>query len=483
LKNSAAGRWPLLAPVMIALAAFLAHGRALTGSEFTFDDTEIVAENPLLQLDDLGDLRPLLTSDYWRRPEGAERLWRPLSLVTLALERSLHGGGPDAFHRTNAALHGLVTLGVYGLFLLLLGGSRRAAALGAGLFALHPVHAEASAGIVGRSELLALGLSLAGWLLHLRARAWATSGARWAARLGYPTAGLCFFLAATSKEIALASPFVLVALELALRGGPCSPRGRWRAAGPYLLYAVTIGAYLGCRALVLDDLFARTGGRTLGDMSILGRLLVAGWVYLDSLASLLLPHPTSAHYPFGGAWLDPLLQRVGAPLPGFPPHARVPTWSNPLGALPLLAHAATLALGLAGLRSRRVWSRAAGAGVWGFYLALGPVSNLLIPIGVVRADRLLYLPSALFALTAAAAGLRLLSGRSRSAWCLATALILAPYGLLLSHNAHTWSHEQALWERTVARYPHEPRCSAARSTSLRRAPPWPPRPGPIWDTG
>jgi len=38
------------------------------------------------------------------------------------------------------------------------------------LFAAHPMHTEAVASIVGRSELLAVGFLLAAWLLHLHDR-------------------------------------------------------------------------------------------------------------------------------------------------------------------------------------------------------------------------------------------------------------------------------------------------------------------------
>ena len=36
------------------------------------------------------------------------------------------------------------------------------------LFAVHPIHTEAVASVVGRSELLAAGFLFAAWILHLR---------------------------------------------------------------------------------------------------------------------------------------------------------------------------------------------------------------------------------------------------------------------------------------------------------------------------
>ncbi len=46
---------------------------------------------------------------------------------------------------------------------------RAEAALAAALFALHPIHTEAVAGIVGQAELLSAALSLVALLLYSRA--------------------------------------------------------------------------------------------------------------------------------------------------------------------------------------------------------------------------------------------------------------------------------------------------------------------------
>ncbi len=48
---------------------------------------------------------------------------------------------------------------------------RAEAALAAALFALHPIHTEAVAGIVGQAELLSAALSLVALLLYCRAAA------------------------------------------------------------------------------------------------------------------------------------------------------------------------------------------------------------------------------------------------------------------------------------------------------------------------
>jgi len=450
--DSTLRRRRLVDAALVALAALLVHAPALHATAFTYDDVPIVAENPRLVLDGPGDLWALVRSDYWGDPVGKERLWRPLALVTFALERSVHGGDPDLYRLGNVLLHALAAALGYLLFASVL-RRRRGALLGALWFALHPVHAEVTGGVVGRSELLALALALGGIHLHLRGR-------RRRRPLAYVGAGALFFLAFTAKEIALTAPFLLVLIaRLARDGGPS--RGRLRAAAPYLLYALAVGGYFLVRHAVLDDTFARPGGRTLGAMAAPQRLLVAGWAYLDSLLSLGLPHRTAAHYPLLGTYAGPLAGWLGvASPPGvYPPEA--PGWSSPLAAAPLLLHAALLGAGAWALGRRRPrWARAAGLGVWGLYLALGPVSNLIVPIGVVRADRLLYTPSLFACLAAGALASGALARRPR-ALALVAALTLLPGALLLQHNVRSWTDSERLWRRTLAVHPEEARAHLA----------------------
>lgn len=463
-----------LDPLLVCLVAVAGHAPALSGTGFTYDDRVIVEASPRLVVRDSGDLLRLVRSDYWDDPLGNERLWRPLSLLTFALERRVHGGDADHYHRTNVALHALAAA----LSLPLLRAalrSRRGALLGALLFALHPVHAESVAGVVGRSEVLALLLVLLAFLAHRAALRPAPPGVRGLRRLRAPILVLCaagcFFLAITAKEIAATGPFLLALFQRVVEP-PGAPGGEGRlrrlsrllqTAVPWIAYGLAIAAYVLCRWLVLGDLFARQGARTLGDLAFLDRALLACPIYLDSLLSLLVPHGTSAHYPFGGVRLDPLMDWLSSGRhPAGPP---LPSWGAPLSVPLLLLHALLLGAALACLRARG-WLRPLGLGLFGFYLALGPVSNLLVPIGVLRADRLLYTPSWWTCLALAALGQRLLRGSRPGPRCVGVGLLLGWWAALLVGNAAAWSRERELWEASLRRYPEEPRIHQALGTLL-----------------
>lgn len=97
--------------------------------------------------------------DFWGTPlrhSGSHKSYRPLCVLTFRLNYLLSGLDPFSYHLTNVLLHAGVTA-VYVLTVrkavvdcpsevLLMSGL---------LFAVHPVHAEAVAGVVGRADVLA----------------------------------------------------------------------------------------------------------------------------------------------------------------------------------------------------------------------------------------------------------------------------------------------------------------------------------------
>lgn len=104
--------------------------------------------------------------------EGSHKSWRPLTVLSFRLNHLTGGLRPRGFHATNVLLHALVTT-------LFLCWSRRvlprgpAPIIAALVFAVHPVHCEAVAGLVGRAELgctVFLLLALLSHGAHVQAR-------------------------------------------------------------------------------------------------------------------------------------------------------------------------------------------------------------------------------------------------------------------------------------------------------------------------
>jgi tetratricopeptide (TPR) repeat protein len=428
--------------ILVAAAALLAHVGAF-GGQFTFDDHVIVEKNPTLIVRGVDDARHLLFSNWWGGggDMSGERLWRPTALVSLALDRAILGPGPDGFRATNVAFHALASLLALALFARVT-REPAAALLGALFFAVHPVHAEAVAGVVGRAEVLALLFSLVAILAHVRARE-AAGGlvATW--RL---LAGVAFLLALGSKESAVATPAILLVVELLAppaRGDErLSPRALLL---PYGVFVLALAVYLAGRKVALTELFPLKKAQTIGALPLETRALVATQVTADAIGTVLLPRGTAAHYPFTPpALLEPRTLAV------------------------LLVHALVLgAVALAVRRGGRA-ARAAAAGTVAFYLALGPVSNL-IPIGVVQAERLLYAPSCWAALCLGVVGLRGARAGREAPTAAGIVLLGLALGLLAAHsnrNDRLWGSDERLWRATVERFPGEGRPHLALGEEL-----------------
>ena len=204
-------RWLIFA---IAAALYLPTVRY----DFVQDDRVIVASNPAvhsLSLAVEGFARP-----YWPPPnEGG--LYRPLTILSYAVDWWLGGGRPWLFHFLNALWHGLAAVLVV---LVVARWLPEPAALAAGLaFAVHPVHVEAVAGIVGRADLLA-AVGILGAVVSAR-RGW------------WPAVVACSGAAMLSKEHG-----VVVGLLVLIDDWLRPPGTRRYPAGLYLaLGVVTVG--------------------------------------------------------------------------------------------------------------------------------------------------------------------------------------------------------------------------------------------------
>lgn len=122
---------------------------------------------------------------------------RSLTRASYALDRWVGGNMPWAYHLTNMVLHaGNVVL--VAVLVMELSGWLLLAIAAAGIFAIHPMNAEAVYYIAGRTELLSTGLILIAVIECLRQR--------WVGM------GVAFALAVMAKESAVAGAGLIVLL-------------------------------------------------------------------------------------------------------------------------------------------------------------------------------------------------------------------------------------------------------------------------------
>ena len=136
--------------------SFLIFGNGIRG-EFVFDDTVVVEKRA--DLKDMGNFFDLFVSPYHRNTPRSG-LYRPLTMASYALNYKILGQSPAGFHVINIIIHALNSFLIFWLVNFLF-GRRKLAYFSFFLFLTHPLHTEAVTSIVGRAELLAFFWSFA----------------------------------------------------------------------------------------------------------------------------------------------------------------------------------------------------------------------------------------------------------------------------------------------------------------------------------
>lgn len=165
-------------------------------NDYNLDD-ELVTQNHRLTSKGISAIPEIFSSPYYEDKAGYKYEYRPIVLVTFAIEHSLFGDNPHISHLVNVLLY--AALCVY-LFSVLTGLLRSQSVwfvvFIVMVFAAHPVHTEVVSSIKNRDELLALFFSLAALDVALR---YAQTG-KWYFLLPVP---LFLYLGILSKTTAL----------------------------------------------------------------------------------------------------------------------------------------------------------------------------------------------------------------------------------------------------------------------------------------
>ncbi|HEU4649725.1 MAG TPA: hypothetical protein VFS33_11735 [Gemmatimonadales bacterium] len=331
---------------------------------FAGDDLEIIRDRVLFH--DLSRWREILAASWW-----PNALYRPVTALTLAVNWVAGSGDPRMFHAVNVLLHGVASVLVYWLAAGCM--PRRAAVIAGLLFAVHPVHVEAVVNLVGRAEVLSTVFALAGVLLYRYDGALADGGdhrswRRIAASFG---ALLATVLALGSKESAFALPGLVLLVDW--YDGQTTGRSLGdsvrRHSLLWMAVLVTALGWLVLRARIVGDLTGVEVAPGLEGQGMFGRALVMLPIVVHYARLLLVPARLSVEYS--------------------PEFVQVPAAVTAMG----LAGVAILALtaGVAVAARRRAPVVTLGIGWIGMAVLI--VANILVPTGILLAERTLYLAS------------------------------------------------------------------------------------------
>lgn len=397
---------------------------------FAYDDIPIIMENDSLH----SPRNPLswLGESYWPLARGGAN-YRPWTLLAFNFQWLIGGGSPWVFHLVSCILAVVIAVGVYTLARRWL--SPMAALIAGAVFAVHPVHVEATGNVVGQAELwmtLAVVAALVFW----------TS----AASLGPHAAGirvtvlLCFLIAATAKEQGFLLPgFLLLAAVISgQKSGPSHDVDELRKILP-ILGGVGVALVI-LRSQVVDGSGAGPVVHGIRGLDLLERLPVVLSIIPEVIRLLIWPQRLAAEY-------------------GVPALAGSTGWTPAafLGLLSLVIIALISVLG---------WRRAPliVIGILWSALAWFPVSNLLVPTGILLAERTLYLPTigVALALGATIDAVAETWKRRILVVCCAVAVLL---GVLRSNSRQAvWRDNATLFRQTVRDQPRAYRSHALLAT-------------------
>lgn len=387
--------------IVLAVFATAVFWPGLSGS-FIYDD-----------LVDIRNVDAVFSPGGWTDlfTTASAQLYRPVKYVSYYVDNLLFGWNARGWHGQSVLWHAVNCVLLMQLAKRL-GASRTAAAIGAGWFAIHPIHAEAVVWISSRASLQ----STTGVLMML------IGYDRWRAERSNQNLAILLaggFIGFFSKEDALMIFPILLAYEWYLRRMGFSELAREKYVHLALGPLAALGAlYVLLRQSILAGI---SQGTHEGGFS--GWLSSEPVILATYLRQLIWPDPMCIDQPvnysagFGGSfWMAAgLLATLGALLA-----VRRPSWGR--------------------------WQFA----VTFFFISLIPVMGL-IPINQARADRFLYLPS-----VAAAVALGWLVDAAGQRFQVRTALLLALAALGSFYGWRTWNYsktflnEGALWEQVMA---------------------------------
>jgi|GEM_PF-733817 len=261
--------------LFIALIIVIVFSHSLK-SDFAWDDKFLIINNPYVK--DFNCLSRMFSCQLYRGGEMDSNFYRPLQLISFAIDYSIWKLKPFGYHLTSLLLH--VTNAVLLYFIILaITSSSYMAAITTLFFGLSPAISSTTYYIAARSDLLMALFVFLSILLFIKYR-------QEGKKILYIVSIISFLFSLLCKEMAIMLPLLLY---LELTRDPDKRKGTARVLSPYIIILLI---YILLRASVLN--FAK-GQNSLIDMSFPAtiplylRILTDFKVLLLYLKALLFP--------------------------------------------------------------------------------------------------------------------------------------------------------------------------------------------------
>jgi hypothetical protein len=354
---------------VLALALYIES----VGFDYVLDDTILIVENKFTQkgINGIGDI---FRYESFRGYFGEQKdlveggRYRPLTIATFALEKSITGGKPWFSHLINILFYIFTGILLYRVVLFMFPRARSGLSenwffsvpfVATVLFIVHPLHIEVVGNVKGRDELFAFLGEIGGLYFtfkYLEQKKFK--------QLVYSF--LCFFIGILSKESVLT--FLAIVPITAYFFSNSSLSDKMKVTMPialasiiYIVIRVSVIGHLVGNVEVTDIMNNPFYGMTKGE-----KMATIFYTLLLYLKLLIYPHPLTHDY--------------------YPYHIPIMHWNDWRPILSLVLYLALVVIFLKGFRKKTVWAYSVA-----FYLiTLSIVSNLFISIGTFMNERFIY---------------------------------------------------------------------------------------------
>ncbi len=341
--------------------------------DYAYDDMGLIPQNHLTQQGFAG-IPDLLRTSYWYgNLEMNQGAYRPLSMITFAIEQELSPGNPHTAHFVNMALYGLIGFLLFGLLCRLLQGrSIYVPFIAALLFIAHPLHTEVVANIKSRDVLLC-------FLFFILTARLLLAYTRSKKNLTLLLSALAYFLCVFAREDGLCFLAVFPLLLYFFTGTNLK-----NCVKPLWPLAISAGIFICIHQYVIATELSSKINYTYFDNALVAapdiasRLATAFYIFGSYFRLIFFPHPLSCDYSFNQI-----------PLTGF---------RDPQVLLVLCAFAALAVIALKGIKARSIYSFC----ILYFSATMAMTGNIFFLIGATMAERFFFAPLLGFTIVAAA---------------------------------------------------------------------------------
>jgi len=346
----------------IGLLGFAASATGIA-NRFAYDDVFVIQKDNRIHT--LVHWWHFFADTYWSKTWGGDG-YRPLTILGFAVQWAVGHGSPTIFHVVNVALYVSMCVAVFWIMSLVLPDVP--AWIASALYAVHPVHVEAVANVVGQSELTVGLLLCVAMALYIRGRQFGPLS------LGRKVAiGACYGAAMLFKEHGITLVALVVLAEVTVVQDRRPLRARLLEMRPFVLALTAVAlSYLWARSVVLP-----------GSLSGFHPFVAFQGLHLSSsnrILTMIGVAPVWARLFF---WPAHLATEYSPP---FIDIAQGVSITQLPGLLLMVG-----VIGLAFATRRKLPAASFGLG-W-VIIAMSPVSNLVLPAGFLIAERTLLFPS------------------------------------------------------------------------------------------